>query len=659
MAPDRTGGGAAGGRAVTRRKGVGSLGGMDQRRVGRLVTAQRRGLATGAIITCFALGTWLFLTPLGLAPSQHLPVCACADQALQVWFLSAEHYAFAHGHLALLSTRLDYPTGVNMLDNTSMPLLALLAGPLFSLVGPVGTFDFLLRAGMFASTVACFFVLRRYVRWQLAAAVGAALFGFGPYMTHQVQDHVFLVWLPLVPIFLLLVERHLFAGRRRIDLGILIGVLAVAQYFIASEMLVATALLLGITVAVLGAGELIRGRPVRDRLVAAAPTLGVAAAIAIVCLAYPAWYALRGPQHVLGPTQQAVPGLDLLGFLRPADHLLLGSRWPGWVMPSRRRSSGDMAFLGVPLVIVLIVSVAALRRVRVVRFAAVLGVVAWILALGPRLIIHGRVTRIHLPFAVIDRLPVLQDLVPSRFVLFVDLAAGIILAVAVDRLLTHAVHQLRDRRLPPGNRLPATVLTTLTVVAGLGFVLPVSGYPAADTGVARYFFDGRIDRLVPRNAVVLSYPYPVTPETGAMIWAADDHLRFSILGGYALRPYRDPEWNKLPPLLAPRPVLDELLSAWPAHLPGWRRTTPALARRDLPRFVRRWHITDILVQRAGRRPELIARLVRAVYGRPVRLPGLLVWNHLHARPPGRLRPPLPLEIETAGLAVTRCGEAAT
>ncbi|HLI02513.1 MAG TPA: hypothetical protein VKV06_17120, partial [Acidimicrobiales bacterium] len=60
-----------------------------------------------------------------------------------------------------------------------------------------------------------------------------------------------------------------------------------------------------------------------------------------------------------------------------------------------------------------------------------------------------------------------------------------------------------------------------------------------------------------------------------------------------------------------------------------------------------------------RRPELIARLVRAVYGRPVRLPGLLVWNHLHARPPGRLRPPLPLEIETAGLAVTRCGEAAT
>jgi hypothetical protein len=592
---------------------------------------------TAVVIATFALGAWVLFLPLGLADSSHLPVCTCGDQALQVWFLAADHYAVVHSNFSLLSTRLDYPHGVNLMDNTSMLLLGALATPLFSAVGPVGVFVLLLRVGILVSATSCFLVLRRYVRSVLAAAVGAALYGFGPFLSHQAEIHLFLTFVPIPPILFLLVQRHLFVGRRRIGVGVALGLLAVAQYFIASEVLVATVLLSALTVTILGVCEVIRRQEAWPRVRGAAATLLVTVAVGAGLLAYPAWFALKGPQHILGRTQPPVRGIDLVDIVRAGSRQLLAAQWLGFIIKTSYQQ-GDMAFLGIPLLIILIIVVIVERRSRLVRYAAVFGMSAWVLALGPHLIVDGHKTKIALPFEVLDRLPVLQDLIPGRMMLYADLAAAVILAVGVDRLVrlpaTLRNHGVRAPRIWLG-----PLAATAVGLAGLVFVLPVTGYPDVSIGAARSFLDGRASTHIPANGVALAYPYPANPEARAMIWQAESGLRFSLLGGYALRPVHRALYDKQPAVLSPGAVIDTLLGAWPARLPGSAPASPARARAMLPMFVHRYHVTTLLVDLAGNRPHRVIDLFRDVYGRPLRLGRLLIWDDL--RSPRRYGPPPP------------------
>jgi hypothetical protein len=343
-------------------------------------------------------------------------------------------------------------------------------------------------------------------------------------------------------------------------------------------------------------------------------------------LGYPAWFALEGAQHIVGPSQQSVPGIDVVNTILPATTRLLAGRWPGLMRPAFVQQ-GDMAFIGIPLLVVLVGVVVAMWRRPVVRFAGIFGGAAWVLALGPRLIIDGRDTTIPLPFALLQRLPLVQDLIPSRLMLFGDLAAAVILAVGVDRLVS----------LPPRSggahgrrRSRAVGPAAATVVAALGlvFVIPVTGYAAAGTTVADQFLDGAATRQMPPDGVALTYPYPVPPEARAMIWQADSGLSFSLLGGYALRPFTNPRDNKLPAMLPPKAVQDLLLHAWPAKLPGSTAASFAVARAELPVFVAEYHVTTILVDEAGADPQLVVALCRRVYGAPQRYGKLLVWADL-------------------------------
>jgi hypothetical protein len=581
-------------------------------------------ISSAAALLAFGVGAWVLFLPLGLTASQHLPTCACQDQALQVWFLAADHYAAVHGHLSMFSDRLDYPAGVNLLDNTSMPLLGLIAGPLFSRIGPVGVFNLLMRTGFVLSAASAFFVLRRYVTSAFAAFVGAGLYAFGPFMSRQGGFHLFLVFAPIPPLLVLLVEHHLAGPQGRLRAGAAVGALAVAEYFISSETFASEAVVLALTVAALGAIRVAGRRPILTPLRRAAPAVAVAAAIVVACLAYPAWFAIDGPRHLLGPTQ-AVPGKGngLLNTVLPVTHMLLGSLVFG--VAGDYGANGDMGYLGFPLLAIVVVSVVRLRRVPIVRFAALLGGIAWILSLGPRLIIGNRVTSIPLPFALFDQLPLVNDIITARFSIFVDLAAAFILAVAVDHLLERASRRSPDR----ASVLRGSAVGVAVGLVGLVLVLPVSGYPTPSTTVAVDFLNGTATRYIPRNGVVLAYPYPQPPEAEAMIWQADAGLEFHLLGGYALRPATNPRSDKLPPLLSPAAPEELFMQSWPAALPRARRVSLGAAEAALPRLVRRYHVTTILVRPVGRHPGAVTRLCRRVYGPPVGRHGLLIWPDLH------------------------------
>ena len=109
------------------------------------------------------------------------------------WFLSWVPYALRHGLSFFHTGFLDYPLGVDLANNTSVPLLGLLAAPVTVLLGPIAAFNILLRLAFASSSASMFLVLRNWCRWP-AAFVGGLAYGFGPYMVTQGQNHLNLVF---------------------------------------------------------------------------------------------------------------------------------------------------------------------------------------------------------------------------------------------------------------------------------------------------------------------------------------------------------------------------------------------------------------------------------------------------------------------------------
>ena len=73
------------------------------------------------------------------------------DWAQEVWFLGWPAFAIVHGHNPLFTTWLNYPSGMNLMENTSMPLLGIVFAPVTWLAGPIVTYSLVLRLGMVTS----------------------------------------------------------------------------------------------------------------------------------------------------------------------------------------------------------------------------------------------------------------------------------------------------------------------------------------------------------------------------------------------------------------------------------------------------------------------------------------------------------------------------
>ena len=128
---------------------------------------------------------YLGLAMLLLAPAWSSPTTTVlrggdGDPAIFIWSLRWIPSAVDRGWPLLFSVHLNVPDGVNLMWNTSVPLLGLALAPLTSRWGPVLTLNvvFVLAHGL--SAWAAYLAIRRYVPGHLAAAVGGLVFGFSP-----------------------------------------------------------------------------------------------------------------------------------------------------------------------------------------------------------------------------------------------------------------------------------------------------------------------------------------------------------------------------------------------------------------------------------------------------------------------------------------------
>jgi hypothetical protein len=595
--------------------------------------------------TCLAL--YLILTILEFGPSTSLGAGGIAveggsDGASQIWFLEWTQYALAHGHNPFFSQWQGFPTGLNVVVDTSMVALGVIFSPITSLFGPIVTWNVLLRLAVVLSAFSMCLVLRRWTRWWPAAFLGGLIYGFSAYVTFNL-GHLFLVFVPIPPLMFLLLHEILVRQQwRPARTGAILGGLCGVQYLVSSEILVTTLLMSAVATALyLVCYRVELATKWRYIRVSLASSIVVGGAL----LVYPVLFTLFGPQHLHSTPQSpstlsALHG-DLLSPVAPESNqwlspILLKSAF------AHVSSTGETLYLGLPLIVMMAATTAWLRRRRIVLFMSAMAVVAFVLSLGQRLYIDGHYTRIPLPFEVLAHLPFLKSLLAVRFSLFTVMFAAGIVSIGLDELYWRVRQSDRPSWLAAHWR--GTAAASLPLALAAATVLPFVATSAQQTPpahVAPFFTSAMVD-VIPNGSVVLAYPYPKSPQIGhsytdlvdqALLDQAVAKMRFKLIGGYGWWPvpnatYASPD----PPPLRPLEVEAIFDSAFYGSSTLGQSALLLQRHVDALRLFMRLHSVDaVIVLPLGKHPDAVVSQVTVALGPPMRSGGVNVWVHVQQR----------------------------
>jgi hypothetical protein len=611
-----------------------------------------------------ALASYLVLSLLLFASAWrdafNVQVGAGTDGLLAMWFLKWLPFAISHGHNPLVTDYVDSQVGVNLMWNGSMPLVDLVFAPVTSTLGPVFSYNLVATLAVALSAWSAFLLISRYVERRVAAGVGGLLYGFSPYMMAHLLGHpaLFIVFIP--PLIFLLLDDALVRQRRGpISTGILLGLLAAAQLLIGQEILLLTALVGALVIVLLVSLD---PGTVRGRAPHAARAFGTAAVVFLVVCAVPLGVQFFGPQRLHGVVNGPDTFVsDVLGFALPSS---LQAIAPSWAVAISDRFTGGLAeatnaYLGVGLLLLLGYATWRFWSRPVIRVAALIGVFLAILSLGQAIHIAGRVTHIPvfvvaLAFPLLQRwiparlmlygvtllwlgiikLPILDNILPVRLMLFVFLAAAVVLALLVDAILrAPAPTQPQPGPSPAsgGGKAPRgggnlwRLGGGLAVVAALALLIPSWPYPATVPPLPEFFRNGMVSQI-PDGSVALVAPFAASTLNGLtpMYWQAAADFRFKMPEGYIDVPggagaYQPGGTSPSPP---PSATQDVMRGVADGHdLTGFTETV----QHEMLGELESWKVQTIIVGPMPHQDRMI-EVFRTLLGRdPSYQGGVYVW----------------------------------
>ena len=559
-------------------------------------------------------------------PSTTMPLGG--DQWRTAWFLEWTPWSILHGTNPLYSAAANSPYGVNVLVNAGSPLLGLLFSPVTLLFGPVAAFNVASTVSLAASAGGAYMLVRRLTTWRPAAFVAGLFYGFSPQQLAHAGEHLNLTFTPLVPlIFLVLHELLVTQTRSARPTGAILGALLIGQFFVSSEILFDT-VVVGALAVVVAAGV---GRAtVRAKVRHAATGLMWAAGLAVVALAWPAWFLARGPAHVDGPVQTVAQAYrsDLLGLVVPDGHQLLHvDRWLAMASHFASSTTENGSYLGLPLLLLLAVGVLWRRRNAALVVGSVTAAGAFVLSLGGALSIRGLPELgaggtahgdVPLPQAALYKLPLLQNMIPARVALLVALLVSVAGGILLDELHTRLAAQPR--------RWSAIGLPIVVAAVALVPVLPAGVVGDVGNDQTPSYFTSVMAEIRP-GAVALVFPFPSGAFPQPMLWQAEAHFRFTMPGGSYFVPQGSADHVAFSPALAytRRSVTATVLTQ---VAQGSAPPRSAALRSSLLAQWRAWRVdTVVAVPADSTDPAGSMAFLRWVLGPPVKVvAGCVLWR---------------------------------
>lgn len=471
----------------------------------------------------------------------------CCDPEQAMWWLRWMPYVFTHPQNPLFTHLLNAPYGVNLMWNTSQLFSSLILSPVTALWGVIVSYNVLVTLALAVSGLACFVLLRRWCS-VFAALVGSLLYEFSPYMLGVALGHSQLVVAFTPPLLLLCLDTLLNHPERSARWsGVWIGLLAAVQLMISEEVLATEVLagaILAVTVLALRP-QLLLAR--RERIVQGAL---VALGVFVVVAGFPLLEQLTGPERISGNFQSTARfSTDLLNLIAPTN--------VEWIAPTaaiRATAHFDaglsleaVGYLGIPLIVLLVFVVIRHRHELVVKAAGTTAAVLTLLSLGPVLLVNNDRTGVWLPWSLLSHLPAFRAILPSRLMVYVFLAAAVLVAVFIDRSGGYR-HQAGRIAAAAGAAIALIPLIPRPV-----FLTVQAGTTARDAvPVPALVADWRQASLPDGSNVLVAPLVTDGQEARAMLWQAVAGLRFAMPQGYFYGPTSNAQHGfvALPGLLA-------------------------------------------------------------------------------------------------------------
>jgi hypothetical protein len=338
--------------------------------------------------------------------------------------------------------------------------------------------------------------------------------------------------------------------------------------------------------------------------------------------AFPLAFLFFGPQHVQGVVrEQDIYVTDLLNFFVPTRVMLIA---PESAIDISRKWTGDdaewNAYLGIPLVMLLAYIAFRWRRVTLVLWSTLLALVVAVLSMGPHLHIAGAIHfHIVLPWRLLQHLPLFDNVLPARLMLFFYLLAAVMVGYFV-----------REVRLQAGRW--GRVAGWTWVGASLLLLLPMVPWPATPNPIPAFFSGSGVQRI-PSGSVALVAPFSTAPgfqlgpgqdsATYPMLWQQASGMRFRMPEGSLIVP----DVNGLPS--GGRPPASMTQSTMIAIQQGnpTPELTPAL-RDQIMGDLHRWQVHTVVVGPMYNQQEMVSFFSRLFGNNPQQVDGVYVWWEL-------------------------------
>ncbi|WP_137823996.1 hypothetical protein [Brevibacterium sp. 2SA] len=419
--------------------------------------------------------------------------------------------------------------GVNGAWNTSLTGIAILLAPLTWVAGPIIAYNVLILSLPVLNSLACAILFRRFLGRGPAFAAAAGV-GFSSYVIAQLSGHPNLAFAVTPPLVAALVLALLSgprtgrpAGRRfwlpSIGLGVVLGF----QFYVSTEVLAGTFLaFLCFLAALIVGGRSLLSRAGWLRL----GTGGLVGAGIALLAALPLLMTMAGPNAPSGAIRpHGVWNTDLLDPIVPGLPTLFGTGESPLPRVMDLDGAEIGAYVGVPALVAAAIIVLTLGRrgrwVVPVRVAAVTGTLVFLLSLGSPVLFAGQPLLGAGPFALVEAIPVLNNILPMRLVLHSTIALWAVLGCGLQWAL--------DRR---STRAGIGMLALLAVSAVV--VMP-GAQPTREVYVPD-FYSGSIAEVIPEGSVVKTLPRPLAwaePHADeAMVWQSVADFRYRETGGY-------------------------------------------------------------------------------------------------------------------------------
>lgn len=502
-------------------------------------------------------------------------VCACVgteDPALFMWALSWWPHALLHGLNPFVTRYVWSPVGVNTAQATLIPTAALALVPLTALFGPVFSYNLLAIASPVLSALTAYLLCKRLVRHQLAAVIGGYLFGFSSYEFAQLTGHPNLTLTFLIPVMVHVALKRFdneISPRRYVAV---MAILLLLQTGLSTELL---AECVGLGAVLLASARLLVPAAQRRQVGGLAAQTVAAGLIALAVGSPFFYYALINGGFPKGIAPYAdIYAQDLLNTVFPTAITWVGGHafLPLSATYVGGGVTGEDGYLGIPLVIGFLAwALGPDRRRTQTRLVLIAATVSFVAALGAHLHIAGEQT-VTLPFEWVEHLPIFNDLLPSRIIIFTSLATAVGFAAWLAR--------------PSGRWAGRWIVAVIALVMLFpAITAPLYGVKPHNPS---FFSTGLFKKYLRPGEVDLILPFGHNDVS--TLWQAETHFYFYMPEGYLSQ--------EIPAAFAANPTVISL----------WLNEVPPVSM--LGSFIRQHLVRHVLVDAslAGPWPAVLSQL---------------------------------------------------